>query len=184
MGRIMETSKARERRIREGFFNKYCNGKGIDIGCGSDVLSEACDKWDSIYNNSDATYMQGIEDNTYDFVYSSHCLEHIINRKEALKNWVRILKPEGYLILFLPERDLYEKRKKLPSKFNGDHKIFFKLDEEDPPDTECILKLLFEALPTCSIIYAKICDEGHTITDPNLHSDGEFSIEIVLRKNK
>ena len=33
------------------------------------------------------------------------------------------------------------------------------------------------------IIYAKLCNEGCTITDPNIHSNGEYSIEMVVKKN-
>jgi hypothetical protein len=32
------------------------------------------------------------------------------------------------------------------------------------------------------IIYANECNEGHTITDPLIHSDGEYSIEVVVKK--
>ncbi len=32
------------------------------------------------------------------------------------------------------------------------------------------------------IVYAKECSERHTINDPDLHSDGEYSIEVVIRK--
>ncbi len=55
----------------------------------------------------------------------------MIDPKVALKNWWRVLKPGGYLIIYLPHRDLYEKKKNLPSRFNTNHTHFFLIDEED-----------------------------------------------------
>ena len=177
---MVETRKAAPRRDNEGFFDKYCQGKGIDIGCGKDPISDGCVCWEKA--DGDAQLMQGVEDDSFDWVYSSHCLEHIVDTTQALKNWWRILKPNGFLILLLPHRDLYEKRKKLPSRWNPDHKHLFLPDKDDHPDTLGILPLINEVLTNFEVIYCKTCDEGHSITDPTKHSDGEYSIEIVVRK--
>jgi hypothetical protein len=32
------------------------------------------------------------------------------------------------------------------------------------------------------IVSARQCSEDHTISDPNLHSDGEYSLEVIVRK--
>lgn len=45
-----------------------------------------------------------ISDNTYDFVISSHVLEHLEDPILAIKNHIRVLKPGGILFLALPER--------------------------------------------------------------------------------
>ena len=45
-----------------------------------------------------------IPDNTYDFVLSCHNLEHFANPLKALQEWKRITKPDGYLILVLPDK--------------------------------------------------------------------------------
>ncbi|GAB4432822.1 MAG: hypothetical protein OHK0011_15780 [Turneriella sp.] len=44
-------------------------------------------------------------DATFEFVLSEHTLEHIGNALRALREWVRVLKPGGHLILFLPHHD-------------------------------------------------------------------------------
>lgn len=44
---------------------------------------------------------------SFDCVYSSHLLEHIEDYKAALKEWWRLVRPGGYLCLYLPHRDLY-----------------------------------------------------------------------------
>lgn len=175
-----ETLKARKRRIGEGFFEKYCKGKGLDVGYGGDLLCENCRGWD--FEDGDAQYLKSIKNREFDFVYSSHTLEHMEKPEIALKNWWRVLKPGGYLIVCIPHRDLYEKKKTLPSNWNKHHKNFFLLDKDEAPDTIGIIPLIKRTLHNYEIVYGKECDEGHTITDPNVHSDGEYSIEIVLKK--
>lgn len=92
----------------------------------------------------------GVDDESFDFVYSSHCLEHMYDVQTSLKNWFRVVRKSGYLILAIPHRNLYEKIK--------------------------------AALTDYDVKYIKACDEGHTITDPLVHSDGEYQIEIVIQK--
>lgn len=133
MGR--EQSKSAKRRFDDGnFHNKYFVGYGIDIGAGKDSLSQyskvfrsikKVDSWD--VPQGDAQLMASISDNTYDFVHSSHCLEHMEDPHVALTNWIRILKPGGHLIVTIPDACLYE-RNRWPSRFNGDHKWRFTTD--------------------------------------------------------
>lgn len=178
--KTLETSKAGPRRLREGFFKKFCEGKGLDIGHGGDMLCDNCRGWD--VEDGDAQYLRGIGDEEFDFVYSSHTLEHLIDPATTLKNWWRILKPGGFLILYLPDRDLYEKKKTLPSNWSSSHEHFFLLNEDEPPDTIGILPLIARTLQHYTVIYAKVCNEGHTITDPKIPSNGEYSIEVVIQK--
>lgn len=46
-----------------------------------------------------------IPDETYDFVISSHCLEHTANPIKALFETRRVLKPGGYCIFILPKKE-------------------------------------------------------------------------------
>ena len=135
-----ESYKARERRNREYFFEKYCCGKGLDIGHGGDPVVAGIDGWE--FFDGDAQFLKSINDGMYDFVYSSHCLEHMSNPFVALSNWWRVLKQNGYLILYIPDRDLYEKRRKLPSRWNMDHKWFFTLDKDELPDTLSLMTII------------------------------------------
>jgi SAM-dependent methyltransferase len=54
---------------------------------------------------AEASDLSFIPDGTYDFVLSSHMLEHSANPLKALHEWLRLLKPEGTLFLVLPHRD-------------------------------------------------------------------------------
>jgi SAM-dependent methyltransferase len=178
---VAETSKAFARREREDFFKKYCSGQGLDIGFGGDLIVSNAKGYD--FEHGDAQFLAKIKDETYDFVYSSHTLEHLDDVVLALKNWYRVLKKSGYLILYIPHRDLYEKKQTLPSRFNEGHKHFFLLEKDEEPDTYGIIPLIARTLNNYEIIYAKKCSEGYTITDSSLHSNGEYSIEVVIKKN-
>lgn len=175
-----ETSKAKFRRSKEGFFKKYLSGKGIDIGFGGDLVSANANGYD--FEHGDAQYLAELKDEQFDFVYSSHTLEHMPVPAIALKNWFRVVKKGGYLIIYIPHRDLYEKKKTLPSRFNPTHTHFFLIDKDAPPQTLGIIPLIQNNLSGYELIYAKECSEGHTITDPLIHSDGEYSIEVVIKK--
>jgi SAM-dependent methyltransferase len=50
----------------------------------------------------DGSALVDIADSSYDFLLSSHNLEHFANPVRALKEWQRVLKPAGSLVLLLP----------------------------------------------------------------------------------
>jgi len=52
----------------------------------------------------EATDLSQINDNAYDFLLSSNCLEHIANPMMAIMEWKRVLKSRGTLILVLPSK--------------------------------------------------------------------------------
>lgn len=54
---------------------------------------------------AEATALTNIKNNAYDFLLSSNCLEHIANPVQALKEWIRVVKPDGYLLLVLPRKE-------------------------------------------------------------------------------
>jgi ubiquinone/menaquinone biosynthesis C-methylase UbiE len=122
-----ETSKCYARRRERCDFTRYLVGEGIDIGCGDDplVVEEGSVRG---YDrpDGDALYLAGVPDESYDFVYSSHCLEHMPDVKLALTNWIRILRPGGILYVVVPDFELYEKDS-WPSRYNSDHKASFSL---------------------------------------------------------
>ena len=180
-GRCGETSKAKSRRIRENFFNNYCLGRGLDVGFGGDLIAENCRGYD--FEQGNAQRLRNVRGEQFDFVYSSHTLEHMEDPAVALKNWWRVLKKGGYLILYIPHRDLYEKKTALPSRWSNDHKHFFVIEKNEGSDTIGLKQLIASALASFEIVYIKECSEGHTVTAPDLPSDGEYSIEAVIKKS-
>lgn len=54
---------------------------------------------------SDATDLSGIPSFQYDFLLSSHVIEHIANPIKALHEWTRVLKQNGVAVIALPHKD-------------------------------------------------------------------------------
>jgi len=129
---VQEQSKASARRANDWrFANRWFVGRGIDIGCGDDPINPSdwpfvsdIVPYDVIYGHSDATYLKEIEDTSFDFVHSSHCLEHLPNFRAAMANWLRVLKKGGFIICTVPEELLYECGR-WPSMFNSGHRTSF-----------------------------------------------------------
>jgi SAM-dependent methyltransferase len=63
----------------------------------------------------DASDLSSIADNTYDFILSSHNLEHFANPVKALEEWKRITHPGGALILVLPNYSKTFDRQRTPT---------------------------------------------------------------------
>lgn len=57
----------------------------------------------------DATHLRLFADQSLDFVFSSHLLEHMADPQAALAEWCRVIKDDGHLILYLPDEDEYPK---------------------------------------------------------------------------
>lgn len=179
-----EVSKAYNRRVRENWFEKYCpeDKSGIDIGCQHDAINHTFRRWDIIFGDGDATFMEGVPDNKFWTVHASHVLEHVHDPVMAIQNWYRILKTGGNLIILVPHRDLYEKKLELPSNWNGDHKSFWLPETAEAPHTRSLKHTIFEAIPNAEIILFRILDEGYYSESALTHSLGEYSIEAIIRK--
>ena len=52
---------------------------------------------------ADGRDLRQFPDSSYDFVLSCHNLEHIANPVLALKEWIRVTKPGGCIVLVLPD---------------------------------------------------------------------------------
>jgi SAM-dependent methyltransferase len=50
----------------------------------------------------DGSDLSSVVDHSYDFILSSHNLEHFANPVKALREWRRVARPDGALILVLP----------------------------------------------------------------------------------
>ena len=152
---MQECSKTIIRRMSDpNFMRLYFKGRGIDIGGKPDPLTlytelfplmKSVKIWDK--EDGDAQEMFSEDDEIYDFVHSSHCLEHLDDPVLALHNWLRILKPNGYLIITVPDEDLYEQGI-FPSTFNKDHKWTFTIWKSSSWSKVSILSLIHISEPT------------------------------------
>lgn len=53
----------------------------------------------------EAADLKGIQSESYDFLLSSHCLEHCSNAIKAIEEWKRVVKTNGYLLIIVPDKE-------------------------------------------------------------------------------
>ena len=80
---------------------KFCKGEGLDVGAGYWPLPGS--KPIDIKDGQDACDLPSGE---YDYIFSSHCLEHLPNPVRAIEHWKSRLKHGGVLFLYLPHPDM------------------------------------------------------------------------------
>ena len=142
-----ETTKSYEYRKKLGY-DKFFKGHGIDLGAGDWPLTsrispdiESVLPYDYMggyedimkpnlknktlqgkFGNAETCY--NLEDSTFDFVYSSHMLEHLEDPYTAFRHWIRICKPGGFIFVSVPHEIFYEKCV-WPSKFADQNNLGF-----------------------------------------------------------
>ncbi len=182
-GSNAEASKSYISRIASGFFEKYMNGdKILDIGYKGynnpdlkTVLPHAIGV-DLDYPGYDGLRLP-FDDNSIDCVFSSHCLEHIPDYRQAIRDWYRVVKPGGFIVCIVPSQLLYEKKRNLPSLYNQDHKRFY--------TGSSLLKEFEDFLDENSyrVRFLEENDRGYDYTiGPEQHAIGCFEIVLVVEK--
>jgi ADP-heptose:LPS heptosyltransferase/predicted SAM-dependent methyltransferase len=96
---------------------RYVRGLGLDIGCGPWKVfphSIGLDGQAYIVSDNrgpnlvmDCTSLKLFSDGMFDYVFSSHFLEHVQDPEAVLREWWKKLKVDGRLILYLPHKDFY-----------------------------------------------------------------------------
>lgn len=88
-------------RFAMPFALEVCKGEGVDIGCNRLEWkfpgSYAVDPEINQYHATDFPYTN------LDYVFSSHCLEHIPDWVGTLEYWTERIKSGGILFLYLPD---------------------------------------------------------------------------------
>lgn len=192
---MKECSKSVQRRLHDpNFSNRYFVGDGVDIGGKPDPLSlyselfpriRSIRIWD--WEDGDAQHMAGAGDGSFDFVHSSHCLEHLVEPREGLKNWFRVLKPGGHLIVTVPDEDLYEQGV-FPSTFNRDHKWTFTIHKQHSwsPKSLNVVDLVLMLGDAAHVAKIELLTATHRANlprfDQTLTPVGESAIEFIVRK--
>ncbi len=182
-------SKALTRR-GEKVNNTIFKGKGLDIGAGHDgIKKHGFDVYEWDLEDGDAQLLTTVQNDYYDFVHSSHCLEHMRNIGIALDNWIRVCRPGGYITIVIPDEELYE-RNNWPSKFNIDHKFSFRIYTEKDLHKKHInvVDMIKWVAKKVEVIKIERIEEGFNWNlprniDQTIDPSGpECSIEIILRK--
>lgn len=124
-----ETSKVRKLVL------PYCRGYGCDIGHGGDKIKKDAVGidlpqpytkvgWDSVDLPCDLKAGPlPVRDNTFNYVYSSHLIEDFPDTGKILREFVRVLKNNGHLILVFPDQIIYERYCKQSGKGINPHHV-------------------------------------------------------------
>lgn len=162
-----EASKTNQ--IREANFSeKYLTGNVLDIGAGADLVCPWARGFD--VEDGDANVINNyFADESFDTVHSSHSLEHMRDPVSAIFGWWRLVKSGGFLIVVVPDEDLYEQGI-WPSFFSNEHKSTFRLggDKSWSPVSYDI-KRLAESLPHSQVVSALQHSHGfdHSLIFPH-----------------
>ena len=120
-----EASKTRA--LYPDLFSTYLKGRVLDIGAGLDPITKNAVVFDKAQGDAQEADIH-FPSASFDTVFSSHCLEHMIDPLEAIKSWFSLVKSGGHLIILVPDEDFYEQGH-FPSIFNTDHKSTFTLSK-------------------------------------------------------
>ena len=106
------------------FIYQFCNSIDNVIFSPNTIWSQH-DTYYQVFPNkvgknifNDSVNIKDVEDEVYDFVFSSHCLEHIANPLKAVKEWIRITKKDGFIIIIVPEKSVCFDHKREYSNFS------------------------------------------------------------------
>lgn len=160
------TKGCRERLI------KFCRGNGLDIGFGGEPICPTAitlDKPECVHKGNlsgDAGDLRWFRDGVMDYVFSSHCLEDADDTVAWMREWWRVLRPGGNLVLFLPDQPTYEQHCRAAGVApNGAHKH---KDFSLAYVKKCLDRL---GIPSSAIIHQQWPVVGNA-----------YSFELVVRK--
>lgn len=124
-----ETSKCRARLVC------YCQGYGLDIGPGGDPITNHAIRVDlelpyssvgqhPVQLGGDASELIWFRDKIFDFVFSSHVLEDFVDTGRVLREWLRVIKGGGLLVLYCPDEQRFRTHcQNTGQPYNPAHKL-------------------------------------------------------------
>ncbi|MBF0556175.1 MAG: class I SAM-dependent methyltransferase [Nitrospirae bacterium] len=115
-----------------------------------------------------ATNLYWFRDGVFDVVFSSHTLEDIDDTDKTLREWLRVLKSGGHLILYLPHKDFYPNIGQ-PYANAGHKHDFYPEDIMNVIDKIGVVQMIYSNVYCEKFIY-------------ELRSGQEYSFEQVYRK--
>jgi SAM-dependent methyltransferase len=160
---MREASKSRKLVWQPGSIElQVLKGKGLDIGAGDDPVTPDVQRFDT--EHGDANEITKYIHDQFDFVYASHCLEHMYKPREALLDWWNLVRVGGHIFFAVPDEDLYEQGV-FPSRFNPDHKATFTISKTTSWSSVSINVLeMAKSLPNGEIVLLALQDINYDRT--------------------
>ena len=176
------------------FVSRYFVGRGLDVGPGLDPLALYLDAFPQITSvdlfdemHGDAETLAGIADESYDFLHAGHCLERLHDCFSGIRNWFRVIRPGGHLIITVADEDLYEQGQ-FPSTFNSDHKWTFTIYKRRSWSERSVnlFNLILGLGVTAEIKRLILVEAGYhygaSRADQTMTPVAEAAIEFIVRK--
>ena len=172
----MASESSKTRKVWGDLERSVLRGEGIDIGCGADPVLPGVMRFD--VEQGDANRILDFVDRQFDFVYASHCLEHMRDPREAIGQWWQLVKAGGVLFVIVPDEDLYEQGF-WPSRFNRDHKWTFTIAKRSSwsPVSVNLLELA-RSLPGGEVLDIRLFDTAY---DRGLQVNGQLAGTLSYR---
>ncbi|MFT5882554.1 MAG: SAM-dependent methyltransferase [Crocinitomicaceae bacterium] len=166
---VSETSKVRHRLAQ------YCVGDGIDVGYGGDPVLETAIAMDlplkyaayaskPQHLHGDAANLLWFREGVLDYVYSSHVLEDFEDTEAVLREWIRVLRVGGRVVLFLPDESAYRAYCQSQGKPPNAHHVHDDFGAQ-------YLKQVFQRIGGVQVVH-----EDFPV--------GIYSFEMVIEKNR
>ena len=121
-----EVRKCRHRIV------SYLEGAGLDIGCGEEKVCPQAIGVDIagsaaqiILDLNQFGALKMFNNDYFNYVFSSHCLEDMDDIRSALSEWWRVIRYGGYLILYGPDPDYYPRRGTSGANPNHKHDLYW-----------------------------------------------------------
>jgi SAM-dependent methyltransferase len=189
------TSLSMQRRAQDSRFTmRYFVGNGLDIGGGHDSLALSVELFPlindvAIYDapRGDVQRLGNVDDEFFDFVFSSHCLEHVSDPVATLANWIRVVRRGGHLVISVTNEDLYDQGSG-PSTFNSDHKTTFTICKKSSwsPVSVSVFSLVAQFCDKVKPLSIMTTDHAYRHQDPRFDRTStplsECAIEFILQK--
>lgn len=170
---IRTSPLASETSVHRPNLARYCQGDGIDLGFGGDPINETAVRIDlpSPYSTGifptqfagDATKLHWFADSALDYIFSSHLLEDFPDTTAVLREWLRVLKTGGLLIIGCPDEVRYRAYCTAQGHPRNEHHVHadFSLS---------FVKRHLEQIKATTLVYEN-------------DAAGPYSWELVVRKN-
>jgi SAM-dependent methyltransferase len=160
-------------------------GRGLDIGAGDDPVRPDVQRFDVEHGDANRVTKFVTELEAFDYVYSSHCLEHMHDPVSTLADWWALVRPGGTMIVVVPDEDLYEQGY-WPSIFNSDHKSTFTVSKQASwsPVSRNMLDLA-RGLSNAEIVSVRLQDHKYkrSYVAPAIWSRGVADYAVRARRN-
>jgi predicted SAM-dependent methyltransferase len=98
----------------------YCFGLGVDIGCGRRSITRGIRRLDfdplktpDIVASGDAI---PVKDSHFDYLVGQHAFEHFEDQEKLLREWLRVVKDNGYVLIIHPDLEFTGPQK--PEAYN------------------------------------------------------------------